>query len=39
MQVDIADMTARAERSKRPPRSFGYEVARVFFYGLYRLLG
>lgn len=32
-------MKARAERSRRPRRSFGYEVARVFFYGLYRLLG
>ena len=32
-------MTARAERSKRPRRSFGYEVARVLFYGLYRLMG
>lgn len=32
-------MKARAEGSKRPPRSVGYEIARVFFYGLYRLLG
>lgn len=32
-------MKARARRSKRPRRSFGYEVARLFFYGLYRLLG
>ena len=32
-------MKARAEASKRPPRSRGYESARFFFYGLYRLLG
>lgn len=32
-------MKTRAARSKRSPRSFGYEVARVFFYGLYRLMG
>ena len=39
MALDFEEMKARAERSKRSPRSFGYEVARVFFYGLYRLLG
>jgi len=39
MRVDFEEMKARAERSKRPPRSFGYEVARVLFYGLYRLMG
>jgi len=32
-------MKARARRSKRPRRSFSYEVARLFFYGFYRLLG
>ena len=32
-------MKARAQRSKRPPRSFAYEIARVLFYGLYRLMG
>ena len=32
-------MKARAASSKRPPRSFAYEIARVFFYGLYRLMG
>ena len=32
-------MKSRAKRSKRPPRSLGYELARLFFYGLYRLLG
>lgn len=32
-------MKARAKASKRPRRSFLYEVARAFFYGLYRLLG
>ncbi|MEP1144382.1 MAG: 1-acyl-sn-glycerol-3-phosphate acyltransferase [Henriciella sp.] len=37
--MDLAEMKARAERSKRPPRSVGYEIARVFFYGLYRLMG
>ncbi|MEM7459996.1 MAG: 1-acyl-sn-glycerol-3-phosphate acyltransferase [Pseudomonadota bacterium] len=37
--MDLKEMSARAERSKRPRRSFGYEVARVLFYGLYRLMG
>ncbi|MEM9841348.1 MAG: 1-acyl-sn-glycerol-3-phosphate acyltransferase [Pseudomonadota bacterium] len=37
--MDITDMKARARQSKRAPRSFGYEIARWFFYGLYRLLG
>lgn len=37
--LDIAEMKARAKRSKRPPRSLAYEIARVFFYGLYRLMG
>ena len=37
--MDVADMKAKAERSKRPMRSFGYEIARLFFYGLYRLMG
>lgn len=32
-------MKARAKASKRHRRSFMYEVARIFFYGLYRLLG
>lgn len=32
-------MKAKAAQSKRPPRSFAYELARVFFYGLYRLMG
>lgn len=32
-------MKARAEQSKRPPRSVGYEFARLLFYGLYRLFG
>ena len=32
-------MKARAADSKRPPRSFAYEIARAFFYGLYRLMG
>lgn len=38
-RVDFEEMKARAERSKRPQRGFGYEVARIFFYGLYRLMG
>jgi len=38
-RVDIEEMKARAVRSKRPPRSFGYEIARFLFYGLYRLMG
>jgi 1-acyl-sn-glycerol-3-phosphate acyltransferase len=38
-RVDLNDMKARAARSRRAPRSFGYEVARVLFYGFYRLLG
>lgn len=37
--MDFNEMKARAERSKRPPRSFGYEIARLLFYGLYRLMG
>jgi 1-acyl-sn-glycerol-3-phosphate acyltransferase len=37
--LDVAEMKLRAERSRRPPRSVLYEVARVFFYGVYRLLG
>lgn len=32
-------MKARAKASKRPRRSFLYEIARFLFYGLYRLLG
>lgn len=37
--MNIAAMKASAKRSKRPMRSIGYEIARIFFYGLYRLLG
>lgn len=37
--MNVAKMRARAKASKRPPRSVGYEIARYFFYGLYRLLG
>lgn len=37
--MDVQDMKDRAKASKRPRRSFMYEVARLFFYGLYRLLG
>lgn len=37
--LDAQEMKARAKASKRPRRSFLYEVARLFFYGLYRLLG
>ncbi|MEO1641798.1 MAG: hypothetical protein AAFR74_00575, partial [Pseudomonadota bacterium] len=37
--LDVEAMRARAKASKRPRRSFLYEIARVFFYGLYRLLG
>lgn len=32
-------MRARAKASKRPYRSFRYEVARTIFYGFYRLMG
>jgi len=32
-------MKARAKASKRPRRSIGYELARWFFYGFYRLMG
>jgi 1-acyl-sn-glycerol-3-phosphate acyltransferase len=37
--VNVEEMKARAKASKRPYRSFGYEVARVIFYGFYRLMG
>ncbi|MEM8617181.1 MAG: 1-acyl-sn-glycerol-3-phosphate acyltransferase [Pseudomonadota bacterium] len=37
--MDIEEMKARAKASKRPARSFGYEIARFFFYGFYRLRG
>ena len=37
--MDVAEMKARAQGSKRPPRSASYEIARFFFYGLYRLMG
>ncbi|MEO1552511.1 MAG: lysophospholipid acyltransferase family protein [Pseudomonadota bacterium] len=37
--MDLQEMKARAERSKRPQRSFAYELARLVFYGLYRLMG
>ncbi|MEM7492288.1 MAG: 1-acyl-sn-glycerol-3-phosphate acyltransferase [Pseudomonadota bacterium] len=37
--LDVEQMKARAKASKRPRRSLLYEIARLFFYGLYRLLG
>jgi 1-acyl-sn-glycerol-3-phosphate acyltransferase len=37
--VNVEEMKARAKASKRPYRSFGYEVARIIFYGFYRLMG
>ena len=37
--LDDEQMKARAKASKRPRRSAMYEIARLFFYGLYRLLG
>ncbi len=37
--MNSAELREAAKRSKRPRRSFAYEIARFFFYGLYRLMG